>query len=181
MIKGNLSYMNTKMIKSANLDDTLRRYESESRLEFMYVELAWLLDISDAWVTREGSALDEFLKIDIVIEQDSEGLRCLVFQVKSSDKGANKHLSLETVTYRGKEYSVPPVLVPDRKMVDLLRELSEFTRIPIRKEILDLLEVSSRSKGKDLPAVLFKPEQLRAITLLCLGKIQGGHKGTVYF
>ena len=180
MIKGLIVTMSKTVLTKANTDDTGRHYESESQLEFVYVQLANLLEIEDSWVSRQGSALDEFLKIDVVIEEEQDK-PCLVFQVKSSESGADKHQSLKEVQYQSRTYSVPPILVPDQPLKVLLEELSLFTGIPIKQEIQQLLALAKAYKGKSLPASMFKPTQMRAIEFLQLGKVQGGLSGTIYF
>lgn len=160
MIRGNKLKMTNKLVVRANNDDTGRRYETNERnlYEGLYRNLALLLEIEDAWTSDLGSALDEFLKVDLVIQDYNDLVegKVLVFQIKSSKFGADKHLYLCEVKYQNNKFLVPPVLVPDKPYLELLLELSEFTGIPLRENTIAAIELYKATRGKTFPRFTFK-------------------------
>lgn len=179
MIYGIILSLNAKLVNRANQDFTGRKYKDKEgkgmEYERFWRDLALLLDIKDCWMSLETSALDEFLKVDLVIEKEDPDIpeTCLVFQIKSSKAGAEKHQDLQTVSYKAKTYAVPPCLVADKPPVELLKELSDFTGISLRDSTIAAIELSQNLKGKSLPKSAFKNPVIHALRVLNLVKEQG--------
>lgn len=172
-IKGSLLKLSKKMLKKANTDDVGRTYkETSTPYEGYYRDICLLLDVEDVWTSVTSSALDEFLKVDLVLELKDDS-QCLVFQVKSSVKGAEKHLNLKTVTYNKITCQVPPVLVPNKSNLDTLYELSEFTGLNIKDETLTAIELSKKLRNVSLPRKSFNYKIINALRVLNLAKVSG--------
>lgn len=121
----------------------LARYKTSSskvRLsdEQTYPLFQLLEGVTDSWAAPTGSDLDTHLKVDVVY---TVGGKAYGVQLKSSEAGAMKHLSLEQVVYGGRAYHLPGVIWLDNTPsqgqagVALLLTLAKLTGLAIKPEV----------------------------------------------
>jgi hypothetical protein len=160
------------------MDKTLRVYENQSALEYVYLDLILLLEIYHAWVVhKEGN-----IHVVIEIEKDEENNHPLYnFHIKVADPESRKDLTWMPTTFCGVEYHVPADLHPNCSLVDVLKGLSELICVPIAREIEQAILIAHAYEGKEMYACLFNARQLQALRFLGLGEIINGPKGTIKF
>ena len=182
MVKSNsnnpVKYSN-KLVMKAQQDDTGRRYKKVvgtigQQNEQLYFNLAQMLEVEDVYYSQEGSALDEFLKVDLVLELDEE--ENLVLQIKSTEEQVDNFLENNPkVYYKNLQYPTPPASCADKSNLELLFELSEFLGIPVRKKILEAIELVQvfKKAGAQPPASVFRSTS-HSLQKLGLVKVSGG-------
>ena len=124
------------------------------------------------------SYLDTKLKADVLIKV---GNFYLCWQVKSSMERAKEHLALEKVTFQGKSYPAPGLIVMDSwekgKLgwkLQVLSEISQISGVPVRTEVIASVEKWKKlRKLKVLPTSMITSEEGVILTTLGLIQIQG--------
>ncbi|NBV99812.1 MAG: hypothetical protein EBR67_09975 [Proteobacteria bacterium] len=123
-------------------------------------------------IALPGSALDVETKADIVARFTDISL---AFQVKTSEYKAKEHLC-KTCFLNGRKIAPPGVFWVSEKCHPflLLKGLSNFLGIPIKKELLEILPQVKKLRGKKIPliAVKFTPSQFHMLKVLALVRIK---------
>jgi len=124
------------------------------------------------------SYLDTSLKVDVLAKV---GKFYLCWQIKSSTEGAKKHLALDKVTFKGKSFSAPGLIVLDSweegKLgwkLQALSEISQISGIPVRNSVVSSINKWKKlRKLKVLPSSMITPKEGVILTTLGLIQIQG--------
>jgi hypothetical protein len=141
-----------------------------------------------AFLAPKGSAMDCILKGDVILKV---GNKALVWQVKSSHKGAENHFAkAKNNSFRGERYPLPGVIVVDRKQsqklnkrwrMDAVIGLSENAGIALEKPVISAIELHKSSKVRTIPLgkvpaidKIYTKEVCLAMNFLGLGKIEAG-------
>ena len=127
MILGNIFELNLEeqeMIEIAKEDKTNSNYclkgknqEKGIVTEQLAVDLLKLFDNVEVLSSERGTALDERLKVDIVLRCKDDPYDVFAFQVKSSELGAKEHFNKygESIVYKGHYFRTPWCLIIDGK------------------------------------------------------------------
>lgn len=187
-----------KAAKALNIDTSylLNKEAEGAKVEIDVYHLLLLLDADEVFMppskVEKGrqflSYLDTTLKIDILVRV---GSFYLCWQVKSSMEVAKKHMELDKVTFQGKSYPAPGLIVMDSwekgKLgwkLQVLSQVSQTSGIPVRPDVINAVEkwkkLKAAFKEKDnpkkvvtLPSSVFSPEESVNLTTLGLIQVQG--------
>lgn len=192
-----LSKAVVKAAKALNLDTSypLNKQAEGAKVELDAYHLLLLLDADEVFMppskVEKGrqflSYLDTTLKVDILLRV---GNFYLCWQVKSSMEVAKKHMKLDKVTFQGKSYPAPGLIVMDSwekgKLgwkLQVLSQVSQISGIPVRSDVINAVEKwkklkaafqeTSKVKVITLPTSVFSPEEASTLTTLGLIQVQG--------
>ena len=137
---------------------------------------------AEVYLAPCGSALDCQLKADIVLQV---GDSSFVYQVKSSQMGANSHFAKEPVLVMpdGSKQAYPlcgciissgaKVLGESMSPIQLLLLVSEQTGIPLKPAVQEAVDLAKKLKGNTLPSKLLT-KHYTALLELGLAKLVKG-------
>lgn len=93
-----------------------------------------------------GCAADTTLKIDIGLVLKGDPDRVYGIQVKSSAEQAEKHLALETVSYKGNKYEVPAVVYygQDKSRWEVVTSLLQGLGLTLKQDLKNGLEYAKK-------------------------------------
>lgn len=130
------------------------------------------------------SYLDTTLKVDVLMKI---GNHYLGWQVKSSLALVDSHLEKGKVTFKGKAYPLPGLIVIDHKKnsnvnwkYKLLVSIAEQAGVPIKEEVvLAISKWKPLRKLDKIPLGILKPDEVKILSTLGLVVVKSDHLQSV--
>lgn len=177
-----LNKMESSLVKTANKDILDTNWcqqglvqEKGEEAEQLVIDLLSLCEV-EVLRSEKSSALDEILKVDIVLRNQDEFKDIFAFQIKSSLTGAFIHYQKygSPIKYKNKYFRTPWCLIIDGSqsneqiLDELINELCLNTAVDFDK-IDSIAKTILQSNGKRLSIVKFpklNSKEIRALRLL---------------
>lgn len=177
-----LNKMESNLIVLSNKDILQTEYckegfiqEKGEQVEQLVLDLLSLCDV-EVLRSEKSSALDEILKVDIVVKNNDEFKDIFAFQVKSSLTGAKVHYEKygSPIKYKNKYFRTPWCLIVDGSqsneqiLDELINELCLNSAVDFEK-VDSIAKTILQSNGKRLSITEFpklNSKEIRALRLL---------------